>query len=65
MVGLVLSSIPIILGLVFCFRWKELGLQAARRHIAYDAIWFYQLMFLVVGICAIGFGVAALLGWVR
>lgn len=53
----------IALGLIACFFRKQLALAAARRHIAYDAVWFYQLLFLFGGIGFVAFGVATLLGW--
>lgn len=55
----------IVLGLAIAFRWKEWGKAAARRHIAYDAIWFYRLLFLFGGLSFVAFGAAQLLGWFR
>jgi len=52
-----------VFGAVFCFRSKELGEAAARRHIAYDAIWFYQLSFFVGGGFFVVVGIGMLIEW--
>lgn len=55
----------IVFGLAVCFRWKEWGETLARRHIAYDAVWFYQLFILLGGLCFVALGIAQLLGWLQ
>jgi hypothetical protein len=55
----------IVFGLALCFRWKEWGEALARRHIAYDAVWFYQLSALLFGLCFVALGIAQLLGWLQ
>jgi hypothetical protein len=60
---MVMSLLLIGFGLFVCFHWKQWGEAAARRHIAYDAIWFYQLMFLLFGVAASVLGVVILVAW--
>ncbi len=53
----------VVIGLAFCFRAKQWGARAARRVIAYDAIWFYQLFYFVGGCVFVIIGVFMLVQW--
>jgi uncharacterized protein involved in response to NO len=61
--GFLAGSLLVVVGLAACFRWKEWDEASARRHIAYDAVWFYRSFYLVGGLCFVAFGAAQLLGW--
>lgn len=54
----------IVVGLAACFRAKEWGRTLARRIIAYDAVWFYQLLCFVTGGVFATAGIVMLVQWV-